>query len=98
MEKAIADLGCVSDVCVYGIPAESGAPGESDIVAAVVPAPGARIDVKAMVKELEKTLEKGSIPQYLQVVDEIPKTASEKNLDRVLRDEFATEASNVFRF
>jgi len=31
-------------------------------------------------------------------VDEIPKTASEKNLDRVLRDEFNKDASNVFVF
>jgi acyl-CoA synthetase (AMP-forming)/AMP-acid ligase II len=98
VEKAIADLGYVSDVCVYGIPAESGAPGESDIVAAVVAAPGAKLDVKAISSELEKTLEKGYIPQFLQIVDEIPKTASEKNLDRVLRDEFSKDGSNVFRF
>ena len=98
VEKAIADLGYVSDVCVYGIPAESGAPGESDIVAAVVPAPGVQLKVETIAKELGKTLEKGYIPQYLQIVDEIPKTASEKNLDRVLRDEFRKDASNVFAF
>lgn len=96
VEKAIADLGYVSDVCVYGIPAESGAPGESDIVAAVVPASGIKLDVKVIYRELRKTLEKSHIPQYLQVVDEIPKTASEKNLDRVLRDEFSKDAKNVF--
>jgi crotonobetaine/carnitine-CoA ligase len=98
VEKAIADLGYVSDVCVYGIPAESGAPGESDIVAAVVPAAGATLDVKIISKELSKVLERGYIPQYLQIVDEIPKTASEKNLDRVLRDEFSKEADNVHKF
>jgi len=98
VEKAFADLGYVSDVCVYGIPAESGAPGESDIVAAVVPAPGAFIEVKTVFEELSRTLEKGYIPQYLQVVDEIPKTASEKNLDRVLREEFSKDAANVFSF
>lgn len=98
VEKAIADLGCVSDVCVYGIPSESGAPGESDIVAAVVPAAGAKLEVKDISRELNKTLEKSYIPQYLQIVDEIPKTASEKNLDRVLRDDFSKDASNVFAF
>jgi crotonobetaine/carnitine-CoA ligase len=98
VEKAIADLGYVSDVCVYGIPAESGAPGESDIVAAVVPIPGTKLDVAIIAKELSKTLGKGYIPQYLQIVDEIPKTASEKNLDRILRDEFRLDASNVFAF
>jgi len=31
------------------------------------------------------------------VVDEIPKTASEKNLDRLLRDDFKKNAPNVHR-
>lgn len=97
MEKALADLGDVIDVCVYGIPAESGAPGESDIVAAVVMVPGAKLNVKKISKELNKTLEKSYIPQYLQVVSEIPKTASEKNLDRVLREEFNKDSVNVYK-
>jgi crotonobetaine/carnitine-CoA ligase len=98
VEKALADLADVSDVCVYGIPAESGSPGESDIVAAIVLAPGMKLDIKKIYKELTKTLEKGYIPQFLQVVSDIPKTASEKNLERVLRDEFRKDAVNVFRF
>lgn len=98
VEKAIADLDFILDVCVYGIPAGSGAPGESDIVAAVVPAQGAKLDVKIIAKELGKSLEKGYIPQYLQVVSEIPKTATEKNLDRLLREEFSRDAVNVFAF
>ena len=98
VEKALADLAYVSDVCVYGIPAESGSPGESDIVAAVVLTPDAKFDIKKISKELNKTLEKGYIPQFLQVVNEIPKSASEKNLARLLRDEFSKEAANVYRF
>jgi crotonobetaine/carnitine-CoA ligase len=97
VEKAIADLPEVTDVCVYGIPAESGAPGESDIVAAIVPAPGQRLDPKKISKTLSASLEKNSIPSYIQVVDEIPKSASEKNLDRILKDEFRKEAPNVYR-
>lgn len=97
VEKALADLGDVRDVCVYGIPAESGAPGESDIVAAVVMVPGAKLNVKKISKELNKTLEKSYIPQYLQGVSEIPKTASEKNLDRVLREEFNKDSVNVYK-
>jgi crotonobetaine/carnitine-CoA ligase len=98
VEKALADLADVSDVCVYGIPAESGSPGESDIVAAIVLAPEMKLDIKKIYKELTKTLEKGYIPQFLQVVSDIPKTASEKNLERVLRDEFRKDAANVYRF
>ncbi len=97
VEKALADLPEITDVCVYGIPAESGAPGESDIVAAIVPATGMAIDHRKVAADLGRVLEKSFIPQFLQVVAEIPKTASEKNLDRVLRDEFSKGASNVFR-
>ena len=97
MEKALADLPEVSDVCVYGIPAETGAPGESDIVAAVVPATGKTIEPQKVYLALSVTLDKNSIPTFLQVVDEIPKTASEKNLDRLLRDVFRKDAPHVFR-
>ena len=97
IEKALADLGSVSDVCVYGIPAESGAPGESDIVAAIVLAPGISLDLEKIHFELSRMLEKSYLPQFIQVVEEIPKTASEKNLDRLLRNEFSKDASNVYR-
>ena len=97
VEKALADLPEVSDVCVYGIPAETGAPGESDIVAAIVQAPDATLNIKQIQINLNLSLEKNSIPSYIQVVNEIPKTASEKNLDRLLRDDFRKDAPNVFR-
>jgi crotonobetaine/carnitine-CoA ligase len=42
-------------------------------------------------------LDKNAVPSYLQVVDEIPKTISEKNLDRVLREDFREDAENVFK-
>ena len=94
----LADLDEISDVCVYGIPAETGAPGESDIVAAVVPAPGRSIDPEAVFDALASHLDNNSIPSFLQVVDEIPKSASEKNLDRILRDEFRKDAHNVHAY
>ena len=98
VEKVLADLDDVSDVCVYGIPAETGAPGESDIVAAVVPAPGRSIDPGAVFAALADSLDNNSMPSFLQVVEEIPKSASEKNLDRILRDEFRKDAPNVHAY
>jgi crotonobetaine/carnitine-CoA ligase len=95
VEKIIAQHPDVSDVCVYGIPASSGAPGESDIVAAIVPFPGKTIDPKSVFDICLSGLERNAVPSYLQIVDEIPKTASEKNLDRLLRDMFDTDDGNV---
>ncbi len=88
----------VSEVCVYGIPAASGAPGESDLVAAVTPLEGRTIDPGSLFSLCKEELEPNFIPSYLQVVDEIPKSISEKALDRVLRENFARDADNAHRF
>ena len=37
-----------------------------------------------------------SVPSYIQVVCDIPKSPSEKYLDRVLRDQFSEDADNVY--
>ena len=97
VEACIAEHPDVTDVCVYGIPAASGAPGESDIVAALVPAPGRRIDPKSIFDMFRRKLDGNAVPSYIQVVDEIPKSASEKNLDRLLKENFRKDASNVFK-
>ncbi|MFZ3046988.1 MAG: AMP-binding protein, partial [Desulfatirhabdiaceae bacterium] len=96
VESVLAGHPDVSDVCVYGIPAASGAPGESDLVAAVVLMPGRKADPASIFQICKEHLDGNSVPSYLQVVDEIPKSASEKNLDRLLKDDFRSDASNVF--
>jgi acyl-CoA synthetase (AMP-forming)/AMP-acid ligase II len=96
VEKIIGEHPNVSEVCVYGIPSRMGAPGESDLVAAVVPFPGSTLDPQSIFKTATEGLERNSVPSYIQVVGEIPKSASEKHLDRLLRDAFDPDADNVF--
>jgi crotonobetaine/carnitine-CoA ligase len=96
VEKVIAEHPDVSDVFVYGIPSRSGAPGEKDVVAAVVPTPGRTVDPRSVFALCRKGLEANFVPSYLQVVDEIPKTASEKPIERVLLERFDPRAPNVF--
>jgi crotonobetaine/carnitine-CoA ligase len=98
VEGAIAELPDVTDVCVYGIPAASGAPGESDLVAAIVQVEGSAFDVRGIFNACIDALERNSVPSYVQVVPEIPKTASQKNLDRLLREEFGPDKDGVYRF
>ena len=43
-----------------------------------------------------KALEANFVPSYLQVVDEIPKTASEKPQERFLLEAFAPAGPGVF--
>jgi carnitine-CoA ligase len=96
VEKVVAEHPAVSDVFVYGVPAASGAPGEKDVVAAIVLAPGVSFDAAAVFTACRHGLEPNFVPSYLQVVDEIPKTASEKPQERFLLDRFAPDAPGVY--
>lgn len=98
IERVIGEHPDVSEACVYGIPAASGAPGESDLVAALTPFEGKTLDPADIFEKCKKDLEKNFIPTYLQIVTTIPKTISEKAMDRVLRQEFSPERKNVYRF
>ena len=97
VEKVIAEHPQVNDVFVYGVPAASGAPGEKDVVAAVVPVDAAVFEPASVFAACVKGLESNFVPSYLQVVGEIPKTASEKPQERFLVDRFAPDAPGVFR-
>jgi crotonobetaine/carnitine-CoA ligase len=97
IEKIIGEQESVSEVCVYGVPAASEAPGESDIVAAMTPFDSGCIDVEGVRKACLVELERNSLPTYFQIVEQIPKTISEKMLARVLKDTFDPNALNVIK-
>jgi carnitine-CoA ligase len=98
LEKVIGEHPDVSEVCVYGIPAASGAPGESDLVAAVTPFSGKTINAEKIFEKCRQELATNFIPSYLQVVAEIPKTISEKPLDRLLREALEKNEGNIYKF
>ncbi|MBW6487167.1 MAG: AMP-binding protein [Syntrophobacterales bacterium] len=98
IERIIGEHPDISDVCVYGIPAASGAPGESDLVAAITPFAGTQIDPRSVFAKCRKELPVNFIPSWLQVVAEIPKTVSEKNLDRKLREDFTYKNGAIYRY
>jgi carnitine-CoA ligase len=94
VERALAEHPHVDDVFVYGVPAASGAPGEKDVVAAIVAT--ADFSAESVFDLCRRELESNFIPSYLQVVDEIPKTASEKPQERFLVEKFSPHAEGVF--
>ncbi len=97
VERAAIEMGGLADVFCYGVPAASGSPGESDVVLAVVPANPARFDPAATYRHLEKQLEPNFVPTFMQVVDEIPKTISEKPQARLLAQALAAGEGVVYR-
>lgn len=96
VEKVIGEHDQVTDTFVYGVPPISGAPGEKDVVAAIVLTDGADFDPASIYAKCRKELEANSIPSYLQVVKEIPKTASEKPQERFLLERFAPDGEGIY--
>lgn len=96
VEKAVAEVPAVTDVFVYGVDAASGAPGEKDVVAAIVPTDPSTFSPDAVFPACRAALEPNFVPSYLQIVSAMPKTASEKPQERFLLAVFATDAPNVF--
>ena len=95
VEKELAEHPLIDDVFVYGVPALSGAPGEKDLVAAIVARDPASFDPDALFAYCRAGLEPNFVPSYLQVVDEIPKTASEKPQERFLLEAFSRDGAGI---
>lgn len=74
------------------------APGESDLVAAMSPFEGKTIDPKAIYDKCKKDMEPNFIPSFLQIVPDIPKTVSEKALDRKLREDFLAGGGTIYKY
>lgn len=94
--RVLAEHPAVTDIFVYGVPAHSGAPGEQDIVAAVVPVDPQRLDTASIFAACHRGLAPNAVPSYLHVVSEIPKTLSEKPQKRLLLESFDPHNPNVF--
>ena len=86
----------IADVHIYGIPSRAGAPGETDIVAAVVLTAPSDFAVEALVAHCWDRLERSHVPDLVQVVDELPKTASEKVQTRFLVEALGAPGAVVF--
>lgn len=96
LEKAIAEHPGVADVAVFGVPAASGAPGEKDVVAAVVPIEGSALDPESIFAWCRRRLEANMVPSFLMAVVELPKTASEKVQPRFLIERFHNRDARVY--
>jgi acyl-CoA synthetase (AMP-forming)/AMP-acid ligase II len=84
VENAIASHSAVAECAVFGTPHEEF--GES-IVAAVVLAPGADLDLDTLRAHCFALLSRYKAPHALLVLDALPRNASGKVLKRVLREQ-----------
>lgn len=82
VETVLMESHLVSDVFVYGVATPSNVAGEKTLVAAVVPAPTHDHNQSQLIEYCQQNLERRDVPEIFQVLDEIPKTVSEKPIER----------------
>lgn len=80
VETVLAKSPAVEDVFVYGVPTRGNVAGEKRLVAALVLRPGS--DAASLRAWCADKLQKNEIPQIWQVLPAIPKTVSQKPIER----------------
>ena len=75
VERAVCEFEAVAECAAIGVPSEL---GEEDVKLVVVPEPGRSIDPAALQRHCQATLPDFCQPRYLEILDELPKTATHK--------------------
>ncbi len=87
VEHAILQYPGILECAVYAVPSEL---GEDDVMAAVVPIEGKMLDVKEVYDFLKEHLARFAIPRYFRIMQELPKTETQRVIKGVLSKEGVT--------
>ena len=87
VEHAILQHPDVLECAVYAVPSEL---AEDDVMAAIVPVEGKKIDPQTMVAFLNERLARFAIPRYFRFLPELPKTETQRVIKGVLEKEGVT--------
>jgi carnitine-CoA ligase len=84
VETALAGLTGVAELAAFAVPSDIPG-GEDEVMLAVVPCPGATLDVDALGCEADALLPRFASPRFIEFVSELPKTATGKVQRELLR-------------
>jgi crotonobetaine/carnitine-CoA ligase len=90
VEEAVAAHPDVSEVAVIAVPSEL---GEDEVMAVVVPRPGAALDPAELIRAVEPQLAYFALPRYVEVAETLPVTENGKVKKYELRERGVTEAT-----
>jgi crotonobetaine/carnitine-CoA ligase len=90
VEQVISAHPDVSEVAVIAVPSEL---GEDEVMAVVVPRPGAQLDPEQLTRVSELQLAYFALPRYVEILDSLPVTENGKVKKYELRDRGVTEAT-----
>jgi crotonobetaine/carnitine-CoA ligase len=83
VERAILEHAQVREAAVVAVPADE---SEDEVLAAIALKPGGALDPAELIDFLRDRLAYFMIPRYLRLLDELPKTPTQKVEKRMLRD------------
>ena len=75
IEKIVGSHPHIAECAALGHPSPV---GEDDVRLVVVPAPGAQIEPRTLMQWLESALPQMMVPRYIELVDQLPRTPSNK--------------------
>jgi crotonobetaine/carnitine-CoA ligase len=87
VEKEIVAHEDVRDVAVVGVPSEF---GEDDVMCIISTVAGREIDLVGLVDFLRPRLAHFMVPRYFRIIDDLPRTPTEKVQKHILRTEGVT--------
>lgn len=90
VEEAVISHPHVLEAAAIGIPSEV---GEEDVAVLVVAVPGQSVDPAELVEYLAADLPRFAVPRYVEVVDTLPKTPSERIEKTKVRERGITAAA-----
>jgi carnitine-CoA ligase len=90
VEAAFRDHPDIADVAAFAVSAGNAETAEEEIMVAVVPKAGHTCDPAEIMSYSEHRLAKYAVPRYIEIVDELPKTATEKVQRNVLTERGVT--------
>ena len=90
VEEAVCAHPAVLEAAAIGVPSEV---GEDDVAVLLVPAEGAALDPAELVAFVERDLPAFAVPRYIELVSELPKTASQKVAKGKVRERGITDAA-----
>jgi crotonobetaine/carnitine-CoA ligase len=90
VEEVISEVNGVLEVAAIAVPAELGG---DDVKIVVVPRAGATLDPQALVTHAAAKLPRFAVPRYVEIVDALPKTETNKVRKNVLRETPFTPAT-----
>jgi crotonobetaine/carnitine-CoA ligase len=89
VESVIRSHPAVAEVAVVGVKADERG-GEDEVKACIIPHPGAEVDFAELIAWCDARMGQHMVPRYIEIMDSLPQTPSEKVKKKDLRERGVT--------